>query len=59
MRKFKNGTYDTIFYAVILGVLMEEPTILDPELKIPLKDLNLDKQKYYGVLTCLLRGWKL
>ena len=29
-------TYETIFYAVILGVLIDEPTILDPEVNIPL-----------------------
>ena len=34
--KKKVLTYDTIFYAVILGVLIEEPTILDPEVKMPL-----------------------
>jgi len=27
---------DTIFYAVILGVLIEDPTMLDPEVKIPI-----------------------
>jgi hypothetical protein len=29
-------TYDIMFYAVTLGVLIDDPIILDPEMRIPL-----------------------